>query len=111
MFTEISRALGLQSGTTSTEIGKTMSEAVTLHFSTQTEPLGVLTVEWWDENSKYVVVCGSKDEEDFALRLDLDKHAFLDHAKNSRTDELVQSLAPDISRLVWTERSKLTTSA
>jgi hypothetical protein len=85
-----------------------MSGTITLDLSSGMQLFRLLTAQWWDENSKFVVVSGStkKDPENFTLRLDLEKRAFLDHAPNSHTDELVQSQAHEISRLVWNERLK-----
>ena len=83
-----------------------MPETVTIDLSSRIEPFGLLTAEWWEEDSKFVVVRGStkKGHEIFALRLDLDKRTFLDHLSNEKTDELVQSQASLISQLVWSER-------
>jgi hypothetical protein len=85
-----------------------MPETKTVDLSSRIKPFDLLTAEWWDENSKCVVVRGSmnKDHEDFALRLDLDKRAFLDHAENADMDKLVQGQASLISQLVWKARSK-----
>ena len=87
-----------------------MPETITVDLSSRIKPFGLLTAEWWDENSKCVVVRGSmkKEHEDFVLRLDLDKRAFLDHAENSDTDKLVQSHAALIAQLVWKARSQRT---
>jgi hypothetical protein len=86
-----------------------MTETTTLNLrnlTSWTAFFRLLTAEWWDENSKFVVVRGatSTDPEDFALRLDIEKRAFLDHASNSTVDTLLQSQVQEISRLVWSER-------
>jgi hypothetical protein len=83
-----------------------MMTTITVDLSKELEFFRLLTAEWWDENSKFVVVRGStkKDPENFALRLDLEKRAFLDHLSNPKTDELVQSQVLLISQLVWHER-------
>ena len=85
-----------------------MSGTITLDLSSRMQLFRLLTAQWWDENSKFVVVSGStkKDPANFTLRLDLEKRAFLDHAPNPHTDELVQSQVHEISRLVWNERLK-----
>jgi hypothetical protein len=86
-----------------------MTTTTRLDLSKQIKLFHLLTAEWWDENSKFVVVRGStkRESEDFALRLDLEKRAFLDHASNPKTDQLVQSQVHLISQLVWNERLKL----
>jgi hypothetical protein len=85
-----------------------MAETVTIDLSSHIDAFLKLTAEWWEENSKFVVIRGAtkKDADKFALRLDLDKRAFLDHVDNERTDKLVQSQAKAISELVWSERLK-----
>lgn len=85
---------------------------ITVDLSSLVEPFRLLTAEWWDENSKFVVVRGStqKDADPFSLRLDLEKRAFLDHAKNPKTDELIQSQVQIISQLVWHERLRQKTA-
>ena len=79
---------------------------ITVDLSSQVEAFRSLTAEWWDEKSKFVVVRGATwvDEDSFSLRLDLEKRAFLDHATNLKTDELVQSMVQLISQLVWHEK-------
>jgi hypothetical protein len=80
----------------------------TLDLNRHLKSFRVLTAEWWDTESKFVVVRGAtkKDPEGFALRLDLEKRAFLDHVPNTKTDELIQGQVSEISRLVWSERLK-----
>jgi hypothetical protein len=72
------------------------------------EPLkspGPLSAEWWDDDSKCVVVRGSLFHTDFALRLDLEKRAFLDHIEsNQKLDEALQRFTNQIIDLVWKER-------
>jgi hypothetical protein len=86
-----------------------MAETTTIDLTRRIELFRFVTAEWWDENSKFVVVRGSteKNPEDFALRLDIEKRAFLDHVSNPEADKLVQSQASQISQLVWSERAKL----
>ena len=88
-----------------------MTETFTFDLSKSFLFFPVLTAEWWDEKSKFVVVRGCINSPNmaakhFALRLDLEKRAFLDHASNAETDALVQKQASEISRLVWNERLK-----
>ncbi len=85
-----------------------MTDTVKLDLSSRFEPFGRLIAEWWEEDSKFVVVHGSTkhDHQDFNLRLDLDKRVFLDHLKNKTTDDLIQKQAQEISRLVWSERQR-----
>jgi hypothetical protein len=88
---------------------KIMPDTVKVDLTSRFRPsFGRLIAEWWNEDSKCVVVRGStmKDREDFALRLDLDKRAFLDRVGNDETDELLRTKAPEISRHVWEERVK-----
>jgi hypothetical protein len=83
-----------------------MSETTTFDLRKPLRSPGPLTVEWWDDNSKCVVVRGSLFHTDFALRLDLEKRAFLDHVEsNEKLDEALQHAAALISELVWKERS------
>jgi hypothetical protein len=81
-------------------------DTITVDLSDQVELFRRLTAEWWDENSKFVVVRGStkRGADDFKLRLDLEKRAFLDHASDPKTDQLVQGQVQLISQLVWTEK-------
>jgi hypothetical protein len=94
--------------TTSFNSGYAMAETTTIDLTQRIESFRFVTAEWWDEKSKFVVVRGSteKDSEDFAVRLDIEKRAFLDHVSNPMTDKLVQSQASQISQLVWNERAK-----
>jgi hypothetical protein len=70
----------------------------------------MLLAEWWDVNSKFAVVRGlmrsDNDLKKFALRLDLDKRAFLDHAADPDADKLVQDQVHTIARLIISEKSK-----
>jgi len=82
-----------------------MSETTTVDLGKQLKAPGPLTAEWWDDNSKCVVVRGSLYHTDFAVRLDLEKRAFLDHVENNqKLDEILQQIAARISELVWKER-------
>lgn len=85
-----------------------MPETIVVNLSSRVEAFRFLTAEWWEEDSKFVVVRGSmrKDSEDFALRLDLDKRAFLDHVPNEKMEKLLRRQAEHISQLVWGERLK-----
>jgi len=71
-----------------------------------------LMAEWWDVNSKFAVVRGTvrDDSEKFALRLDLDKRAFLDHLANPITDQIVHSYAHLLSQVIVSEKSKQRTT-
>jgi hypothetical protein len=83
-----------------------MSETTTFDLREPLQFPWPLTAEWWDDNSKCVVVRGSLSETDFALRLDLEKRAFLDHVEsNEKFDEALQRFAAQITELVWKERS------
>ena len=80
-----------------------MTETTKIDLSGWMHLFRFMTAEWWDHNSKFAVVRGSteKDPEAFALRLDLEKRAFLDHVTNPKTDRLLQNEVQQISQLVW----------
>lgn len=71
-------------------------------------PFSRMTAEWWEETSKFVVIRGTTgtDGVAFALRLDLDKRAFLDRTGEEETDRLVPDLAKTIAERVQNERRK-----
>jgi hypothetical protein len=86
-----------------------MSETTTVDLEKPMGAPGPLSAEWWDDNSKCVVVRGSLFHTDFALRLDLEKRAFLDHVENNKKlDEALQQAAARISEFVWKERLRRT---
>jgi hypothetical protein len=57
--------------------------------------LSFLRAEWWDNESRFVLVRYSLKgrEQELGLRLDLDKKIFLDHLDNLEFDHLVQAQA------------------
>jgi hypothetical protein len=84
-----------------------MSDTTTVDLEKPIGASGPLSAEWWDDNSKCVVVRGVDPlfHTDFALRLDLEKRAFLDHVENNKKlDEVLQQAAARISEYVWKER-------
>jgi hypothetical protein len=89
-----------------------MAETRTVDLSARMDAFRKLTAEWWEDKSKFVVVRGATGERsaEFALRLDLDKRAFLDMAADEETDRLMRSHASEIAELVWNERrNRMTT--
>jgi hypothetical protein len=63
-----------------------------------------ISAEWWESDSKFVLVRGHNSVEDFALRLDLDKQSFLDHVEDKETEELLKKSAHSIAAIVWGAR-------
>jgi hypothetical protein len=91
-------------------IGKVMAKTITVDLRGAADTTGyfaTLIAEWWDTNSKFAVVRGSLDgNEKFALRLDLDKRAFLDHATSPLLDAIIQKHAHLLSQVIVSEKSK-----
>ncbi|MGJ4887090.1 hypothetical protein ACQR1Y_02810 [Bradyrhizobium sp. HKCCYLRH3099] len=86
-----------------------MAETTIIDLTNRVGKFSTVTAEWWEDNSKFVVVRGltEGDCQSFALRLDLEKRAFIDRAPDPKTDQLLQGQALQISQLVWSERAKL----
>jgi hypothetical protein len=69
-----------------------------------------VAARWWRETSKCAVVEFEEKKNSytlgdrFSLRLDLDKIAFLDHAKDATIDHIVQSKVRDIWERIMKKR-------
>jgi hypothetical protein len=79
-----------------------MSKTKTVELPNQqfTKANFAATAEWWEDSSKFVVVRFVPKDimgESFALRLDLDKRVFIDHAPDSTIDQVVQ----ERGRKIW----------
>lgn len=68
--------------------------------------ISFLRVEWWDDSSRFVLVRYSRagKEQEFGLRLDLDKKIFLDHFEDTDLDKKVQTLVEPIWSIVAHKR-------
>jgi hypothetical protein len=72
-------------------------------------PLFFLRAEWWDDHSRFVLVRYALEgkEQEFGLRLDLDKKIFLDHLPDPKLDEIAQFLAKPIWEFIVQRRREL----
>jgi hypothetical protein len=76
-----------------------MVKSIDLDNKFEMSPLSFLRVEWWDELSRFVLVRYSLSgkEQEFGLRLDLDKKIFLDHFD----DKELEKIAQDMVKPIW----------
>ncbi|MDR3515328.1 MAG: hypothetical protein P4M00_05895 [Azospirillaceae bacterium] len=54
--------------------------------------ISLLRAEWWDPESRFVLVryADHGEEQALGLRLDLDKRVFLDHVEDALADQMIQ---------------------
>jgi hypothetical protein len=70
-------------------------------------PLRFLRAERWDDQSRFVLIRYALEgkEEEFGLRLDLDKKIFLDHLPDPELDQLAQYLLKPTWGFIVKERA------
>jgi hypothetical protein len=87
-----------------------MAEVESIDLKSKLKPAGELTflrAEWWSKSSRFALVRYSYQykEEEFGLRLDLDKRVFLDHLEDPQLDKIIQIYAGSIWEIVADARS------
>lgn len=87
-----------------------MADVESVDLTKRLKPAGelvFLSAEWWSKSSRFALVRYSYQykEQEFGLRLDLDKRVFLDHLEDPKLDKIIESYAKIIWEIVADARS------